>query len=115
MASSEPSRTSNKSLPHRFRIAGVVLIVVGFVIAGGIYWLGIKSQSGSDLPAIDDSKQLSYRVELNVGKVGLLMNDAQDALKNPGTQALLIIILSAIGAAVCFYIARVEERKNVRR
>ena len=40
------------------------------------------------------------------GKMGLVTSDLFDALKRPGTQAILIVAISALVAMGCFFFAR---------
>ncbi len=43
------------------------------------------------------------------GKSGLLIEQWSDDLKQPGTQAVLIMITSALVAGGCFYFARLLD------
>ena len=43
------------------------------------------------------------------GKQGLLIEEWQDDLKQPGTQAILIAAVSTLIAAGCFYFARLLD------
>jgi hypothetical protein len=45
------------------------------------------------------------------GKQGQLMDDLENSLKQPGTQALLIVVAAAVAAAGCFYFARILEEE----
>ncbi len=46
------------------------------------------------------------------GKMGILVEDLEDDLKQPGTQAILIAGLSGIIAGGFFFFARIEPRKG---
>ena len=48
--------------------------------------------------------------EINFGKTGVLVVEAQEALGRPGVQALLIVGGTALVAGGCFYVARLRER-----
>ncbi len=40
------------------------------------------------------------------GKMGLMISDLADDLKRPGTQAVIIIVVSTLIALYCFFLAR---------
>ena len=46
------------------------------------------------------------------GNEGVLMDDFFNALKQPGTQAILIIAGSVVVAAGCFLLARFPEKED---
>ena len=99
------------------RIIGVVVLCLGFACAAAIYWARTHSAEPSEdelLPG--NAKAESHQMELLYGKMGLLTMELSDDLKQPGTQALLIAAVSILGAAGCFYFARLtdDDAKNRR-
>lgn len=52
------------------------------------------------------SKPETRQMEILYGKMGLVTSDLFDALKRPGTQAILIVAISALVAMGCFFFAR---------
>ena len=49
------------------------------------------------------------------GKSGLLIEEWFDDLKRPGTQATIIVVLSALIASGCFYLARLSAEGDEAR
>jgi hypothetical protein len=94
------------------RVAAVVILVVGLISAGIVYWYGSRQAEADDLndPAMLGFNRATERqMGVLYGKQGQLMEDLNDSLKEPGTQAILIIIGSVIIAVVCFQFARMLE------
>lgn len=86
------------------------MLLLGLVAAGLVYWLEMRS---ADL--MDDRAMLGYNRAAHrqmgqlFGKMGNLVDDWSEDLKQPGTQAILIVLGSAVAAAGCFYFARLLE------
>ena len=94
----------------RLRVVGVAILCLGLICAGAIYWAGTHSAEPSQdelLPG--NTKAESHQMELLYGKMGLLTMELSDDLKQPGTQALLIIAVSILAAGGCFYFARLTD------
>jgi len=101
---------SSRKGQRRLRIIGIVVLFLGFVCAGAVYWIGTHSAEPSEdelLPG--NAKAEAHQMELLYGKMGLLTMELSDDLKQPGTQALLIAAVSILGAAGCFYFARLTD------
>ena len=95
---------------RRYRITGIVLLLLGVVSAGVVYWLGSRAPDFSDDPAMVGFNRAEERqMGMLYGKQGKLIEDLTYALKQPGTQAFLVAAASAVIAAGCFYFARVLE------
>ena len=46
------------------------------------------------------------------GKQGQVIEDLTDSLKQPGTQAILIMVAASVVAVGCFYFARILEHEE---
>ncbi|HUA66541.1 MAG TPA: hypothetical protein VME24_11885 [Alphaproteobacteria bacterium] len=97
----------------RLRVIGVVVLALGLVSAGAVYW--IRTHSGEpteDELLAGNAKAESRQMQILYGKMGLLTQELSDDLKQPGTQALVIATVSLLIAAGCFYFARLEDDNN---
>lgn len=102
--------SSPRQRQRRLRIIGAVILFLGLACAGTLYWVRTHSAEPSEdelLPG--NAKAESHQMELLYGKMGLLTMELSDDLKQPGTQALLIAAVSILGAAGCFYFARLTD------
>lgn len=94
----------------RWRTIGAVVLALGIVGAGLVYSLEKPPMDVSDiLPTAHDSKVVARNIEVNTGKAGVFMLDLMDALQVPGTQALIIAVVSILAASACFYIAHLSD------
>ena len=95
---------------RRYRIAGIAILVLGLGIAGLVYGLGSRAPDFSADPAMARFNRSEDRqLGILYGKQGKLIVDLTHSLKQPGTQAVLIIVAAAGIAAACFYFARILE------
>ena len=102
--------------PARLRLAGVIVLALGIAGAGVVYWLGTRSPDMSDdLSMVGYNKAQTRQMEQLYGKSGLLIDEWFDDLKQPGTQATLIVAISVLIAGGCFYIARWSADGNEAR
>jgi hypothetical protein len=93
----------------RLRLVGVIVLLLGLGSAGTVYWVGIHSPDSTlgDDPAMLGFNRVEQRqMALLYGKMGALVEGWSDDLKRPGVQATLIILLSVVIAASCFFFAR---------
>jgi len=95
----------------RLRMIGVIVLLLGLGSAGAVYWLGTRSADSSDDPSIAGYADATSRAEsrqmgMLYGKMGVLTEDLCNALKRPGTQAIIIAAISMLIASGCFYFAR---------
>jgi hypothetical protein len=92
---------------RRLRTIGGGILLAGGGIAGLVYWLGMRSPELTDDPGMQGFNRVEQR-QMNqlFGGVGGLIEDCTNAFKQPGTQALLIVIAAIVLAAGCFYFAR---------
>ena len=95
---------------RRYRISAMVVLLLGLVSAGAVYWLQSSAPDYSDDPAmLGFNRSEERQLGMLYGKQGQLIEDLNNSLKDPGTQAILIIIAAAVVAAGCFHIARILE------
>lgn len=101
----DPSPASRRST--RLRLAGIIVLALGIGGAGIIYWRGTRSPDLSDdLSMLGFNKAQRRQMGQLYGKMGALIEDWSDDLKDPGTQATLIAGFSVVVAGGCFYFAR---------
>jgi hypothetical protein len=94
----------------RLRMIGIVVLLVGLGIAGVVYWTGSPSADLSDdVATAQTSKRAARDIEMNFGKMGLMMSDWMEDLQHPGTQAGIIAVVSMLAASGCFYFAHLLE------
>lgn len=91
----------------RLRKIGLIVIVVGLVSAGLVYWIGNRPED----PALAEYRQSEERsatrqMESLYGTSGDVMHKLMDAMKRPGNQALGIIVLTMLVSGGCFYLGR---------
>jgi|GEM_PF-6918533 hypothetical protein len=107
-----PVTAPNSGTP-RLRKVGLVILVVGFTLAALIYLTGSNPEDFSSDPATARAyKNQSQEIQLNYGHSGLVMNQLADDLKQPATQAILLLIISTVSACACFYLARFPKRHS---
>jgi hypothetical protein len=93
------------------RTAGVLILLLGLAAAGTVYCTGAPPDDGSDDPATAPASKTELRnIEMNFGKMGVMMTGLLHNLKYPGTQALIIVLVTGLAASGCFYVARLQER-----
>ena len=107
--------TSNPGLSGRrgarLRTVGVLVLLLGLGGAGAVYWTGVPPEDLSANPATARAYRTEARdIEINFGKMGLLMNDLENDLKYPGPQAAIIAVTSILVASGCFYFAHWTDR-----
>ncbi len=86
------------------------MLALGIAGAGIIYWLGTRSPDASDdLSMAGFNKPEEQQMERLYGKQGELVEDWSNDLKQPGTQAVIIIVTAVLVAGGCFYFARLLD------
>jgi hypothetical protein len=112
MSTSDPSSRSR----GRLRLAGLVVLVLGIAGASGVYWLRTRSPDFSDdLSMVGYNKAQTRQMEQLYGKSGLLIEEWFNDLKQPGAQATIIVVISALIAGGCFYFARLSAEEDESR
>jgi flagellar basal body-associated protein FliL len=85
---------------------GIIVLVLGIGGAGVVYWLGTRSPDVSDdLSMLGYNKAQMRQMGMLYGKMGPVIEEWFDDLKQPGTQAEIIVVISVLIAAGCFYFA----------
>ena len=101
---------SARQRARKFRVTGVVILTLGIVVAGVVYWLGTRSPDLSASPSMAGyDKPVQRQMAMLYGRQGRLIEEWSDDLKQPGTQAFLIVAAAALVAGVCFYFARLSD------
>ena len=94
----------------RLRLIGIIVLVLGLGSAAVVYWLGTRSPDvRDDLSMVGYNKAQTRQMGMLYGKMGLLIEDWVNDLKQPGTQAMLIASGSILIAFGCFYFARLLD------
>ncbi len=89
------------------------MLALGICGAGIVYWLGTRSPDVSDdLSMAGYDRPAERQMAILYGKQGELIEDWSNDLKQPGTQAVIITVVSGIIAAGCFYFARLSDRDD---
>ena len=104
------TESSQDSLPHekaRLRKIGLVILLLGLVSAGLLYWIRNRPED----PALAEYRQSEernarYQMEKLYGTSGDVTHKLLDAMERPGNQALAIIALTALVSGLCFYLGR---------
>jgi hypothetical protein len=111
----EPPSAAHQRV-RRYRLAGVVVLLLGLVSAGVIYWLGSRAPDFSDDPSmVGFNRSEERQMGILYGKQGQLIEDLKNSLKQPGTQAMLTVAAAGVVATGCFYFARLlanEAKQN---
>jgi len=104
-ATARPNRSSNR--PARLKLVGSIVLALGLVSAALVYWRGRRAADWQDdLAMVGYSSAQSRQMGMLYGKMGRLVDDFYDDLQRPGTQAVLIILVSGMFGLGCFYVAR---------
>jgi flagellar basal body-associated protein FliL len=91
----------------RLRLIGIIVLLLGIGSAGVVYWLGTRAPDVSDdLSMVGYNKAQTRQMGMLYGKMGPAIEEWFDDLKQPGTQVEIIVTISILIAAGCFYFAR---------
>jgi hypothetical protein len=94
----------------RFRMTGIIVLVLGIGGAGLIYWLGTRAADVSgDLSMVGYNKAEERQMGMLYGKQGELIENWSNDLKQPDTQAFIIVATSILVASGCFYFGRLSD------
>jgi hypothetical protein len=89
---------------------GVFVLVLGIGGAAILYWLRTRSPDFSnDLSMVGYNRAETRQMGRLYGKSGLLIEEWSEDLKQPGTQATIIVLVSTLIAAGCLYFARLLD------
>ncbi len=101
------SPVSSSKRAARLRMIGIIVLVLGIAGAGIVYWLGTRSPNVmDDFSMVGFDRAQKRQMGQLYGKMGLVVEQFSDDLKQPGTQAQIIAVVSILVAAGCFYVAR---------
>lgn len=105
--------SSSKRRARQLRLTAIIVLLLGAAGVGVVYWLGSRVVDISNDPSmLGYEKSESFQIEKLYGQQGLLMNQLYHALKQPGTQALIIAVVAVLVAGICFYFARLLDRDD---
>ena len=105
--------SSARRRARQLRITGVIVLLLGIVSMGVVYWLGTRGPDLSDdLSMVGYNRAQTRQMGQLYGKSGLLIEEWSNDLKQPGTQAIIIAVVSVIIASGCFYFARLLDDDN---
>jgi hypothetical protein len=97
----------------RLRKVGVIILFLGLASAGLLYWIRTRPED----PALeqyrrDESRAVSRQMQMLYGTSGNVMQDFLTALKRPGTEAIIIVIVTTLISGACLYLGRPFPRDN---
>ncbi|HEU5395986.1 MAG TPA: hypothetical protein VFV81_02375 [Verrucomicrobiae bacterium] len=100
----------SRQCARRLKVGGTVVLVAGIAAAALLYWVRTRSPDpGGDLSMLGFDKPQRRQMELLYGKSGALMHEWLNDLKQPGTQAVLILVITLLIAAILFYFGRLLD------
>jgi hypothetical protein len=106
------SSSSPKRRARRLRITAAIILVLGIFGADLVYWLESRSAVISNDPSLlGNEKEESRQAEILYGKQAGLIRAWTDDLKQPGTQAILIVVAAALVACGCIYFASLMDSR----
>ena len=92
--------SSSKRRARRLRTIGLIVLVLGLGGAGLVYWLGTRSPDVmDDLSMVGFNKARTRQMGMLYGKMGPAVEQFFDELKQPGTQAEIIVAVTILIAA----------------
>ena len=97
---------------RRLRIISTVVLLVGVAIAGAVYALGTGPVESNDPATIAQDKIDSRQVEQMYGNVGLLERDWANDLKQPATQAVIIVVITAVVSGGGLFVAWFLDQRH---
>jgi hypothetical protein len=98
----------SKRRARRIRIIGAIVLLLGIIGAGIVYWTRSPDLS-DDLSMVGYNKPEQRQMEILYGKSGEIIEGWANDLKQPGTQAIIIIVTAVLIAGCCFYFARLLD------
>ncbi|MGO8698260.1 MAG: hypothetical protein ACLQVY_11145 [Limisphaerales bacterium] len=93
------------------RIVGALILVLGLGGAGLVYCLSPPPDDLSDeVLRSSNSKKVQRAIEVNVGKMGVVMDGLAEDLEDPATRAMVIAVVAILLGSGCFYFAHLQAR-----
>ena|SRR5690348_13652812 len=114
-----PSRRSGRSKPdsppppgRRMRRAGTLVLIVGLLSAGALYWIETRNAA----PGVEElipgySRAASRQMGIFYGHAGEVMWAWRQWMAQPANQALIVAAVSVVVALACFRIAWLDEER----
>lgn len=91
----------------RLKWTGWVVLALGILSAALVYGIGSRAEGMNNDPSMLRFNDATQRQMGNLyGNSGVMMDEWTEDLKQPGTQAILILIVSGLISGGCFYFAR---------
>jgi hypothetical protein len=91
---------------RRLKTIGCFILLLGGVCAAVVYWQGQRAAAMDDPAMLGFNRAERRQMDVMYGKMGSSINDLGDELKQPNTQAVLIVVGAVILAGGCFFFAR---------
>ena len=92
-------------------MVGVTVLLMGMAGSGIVYWRGMRApELSNDASMAGYDRAARRQVGILYGKFGEMVEDFSNDLKQPGTQAIILALVSASIATGCFYFARLLEK-----
>lgn len=102
-----PGIAPPEKIARRLRRIGIVVLSLALVSASLFYWQGRQSKDVSNDPSMGGFNKANQRqMEIMYGKMGTVTEDLVQHLKQPTTQAVIILLAGGFIAVACFYFAR---------
>jgi acetylglutamate kinase len=102
-----PGLHASKKIVRRLRTVGIAAIAIAVVSASLVSWRGRGSEDLSNDPSTAGFNKANQRqMEIMYGKMGTITEDLVQHLKEPRTQAIIILLGGGLIAVACFYFAR---------
>lgn len=99
----------HKRRAKQLRTIGSVVLASGVIAAGLVYGIGTHNAAPPDVSMLGFNRAEQQQMGRLYGKSGQMLDDWLDDLKQPDTQAILILIFSSAIFAGCRYFARLVE------
>jgi hypothetical protein len=110
--------TDNQSTPDsdpaskhvtRLRAIGTVVLLLGLVVAGLVYWLSPAPEILPDeMSSALDFKKGATGAASNFGQMGAFSYSFSQKLKDPAIQAAIIAVVTVLVAGGCFFLAELR-------
>ncbi len=95
------------------RKIGMIVLMLGLCSAGLVYWLGLRPQD-PNLAEYRESVAIAEKRQMQrlYGQSGGITDDVLIDLKRPGTQSVIIILLTGFISGGCFYLGHPLPKPN---
>jgi hypothetical protein len=108
-----PRRDPRRAV-RRLRTIGILVIAAGISAASLTYWLETRRATPSIEDLLPGSRAAAARQNgLLYGRGVESLIEVFHDLKEPGGQAILIVLASVVGAATCFRAAWIREHGDI--